>query len=516
MNDSKRLEALRDTGLLDSQPEESFDRLTRIAATLLRAPVALFSLVDDHRQFFKSQIGLAEPWASARETPLTHSFCQHVVTSEKPLIIGDAREHDLVRGNLAIPDLGVIAYAGMPIDDAAGNTLGSFCVIDTQPRAWTETEVRLLEDIAESVKTELQLRTDIRNRERIEAALRASEERYRDLVEAASDIIYRTDEYGRFIYVNPVAEKVMEFPSNILLGMHFTHLVSAEAKHETEAFYRTQFRERIETTYYEFPATTGSGRRIWLGQNVRLLLEGDRITGAQAVARNVTSRRELDLVKDELLSIVSHELRTPLTSLRGSLGLLASGRLSTEQTKRMIDIAVHDTDRLVRLINDFLDLERIKSGRATLNVIEIDLADIIESALRSVDGHATARRIDIEVTVRNATVRVDADRLVQVVVNLLSNAIKFSESDSYVTVHAHRTDDELSIEVTDRGRGIPRAELEAVFQPFHQVDASDSREKGGSGLGLPICKSIVEQHGGTIGLYSEPGKGTMCRVRIPQ
>src|SRR4051812_44125767 len=134
VRDPARLEALRRTGLLDSEPSPGFDRLTRLASRVLNAPVALVSLVDEDRQFFKSCLGVPEPWASARETPLTHSFCQHALTSREPLIVDDAREHEVLRHNLAIRDMGVIAYAGVRLVDADEQPLGTLCVIDSRPR----------------------------------------------------------------------------------------------------------------------------------------------------------------------------------------------------------------------------------------------------------------------------------------------------------------------------------------------------------------------------------------------
>ena len=167
-----RLAALHATALLDSPAEEAFDRLTRLATRLLHVPVALVSLVDADRQFFKSCIGLPEPWMSARETPLSHSFCQHAVQLGEPLLIEDAREHPLVRDNLAIPDLGVVAYAGIPLTTADGLVLGSFCVIDGIPRAWTPEQVATLRDLAGAAITEIELRSALRATEaaRAEAA----------------------------------------------------------------------------------------------------------------------------------------------------------------------------------------------------------------------------------------------------------------------------------------------------------------------------------------------------------
>jgi signal transduction histidine kinase len=154
--------ALRATALLDSPQEEAFDRLTRLASGVLGVPVALVSLVDEDRQFFKSCIGLPEPWNSRRGTPLSHSFCQHAVASAKPLVIEDAREHPLVRDNLAIRDLNVIAYAGFPLATSDGAVLGTFCAIDSTPRSWTDEEISFVREMATSAMTEIELRTSLR------------------------------------------------------------------------------------------------------------------------------------------------------------------------------------------------------------------------------------------------------------------------------------------------------------------------------------------------------------------
>ena len=150
LHNPHRLAALNATGLLDGPANDAFDRLTALAARILDAPVALVSLVDSDRQVFASCLGLPEPWVSHRETPLSHSFCQHTLTTGAPLVISDARDHPLVLDNLAIRDLQVIAYAGIPLVTGEGQVLGSFCVIDHQPRQWTEREIGILRDLAHS------------------------------------------------------------------------------------------------------------------------------------------------------------------------------------------------------------------------------------------------------------------------------------------------------------------------------------------------------------------------------
>jgi GAF domain-containing protein len=152
-----RLSALRRTGLLDRPASESFDRITRVTSSVLDVPVALVSLVDRDRQFFASCVGVSEPWISRRETPLSHSFCQHAVASREPLVISDAREHPVLRDNLAIRDLGVIAYAGAPVITDDGHALGTLCAIDHRPRHWTTGQVDILRDLAGTVESEIRL-----------------------------------------------------------------------------------------------------------------------------------------------------------------------------------------------------------------------------------------------------------------------------------------------------------------------------------------------------------------------
>ncbi|MEO0054366.1 MAG: hypothetical protein RLZZ50_313, partial [Verrucomicrobiota bacterium] len=184
LDDPRRLLSLEKLRLLDTEAEETFDRVSRLASHLLSAPIVLLSMVDDRRQFFKSAIGLSEPYATTRETPLSHSFCQHVVVSGAPLVVGDARVHPLVCDNPAIPELGVIAYLGSPVRSRDGQVLGSFCVIDGSPREWTPQQIALLNDLASIIMTELALREENMDHRETRAAL---EMRNREL-EAATAV----------------------------------------------------------------------------------------------------------------------------------------------------------------------------------------------------------------------------------------------------------------------------------------------------------------------------------------
>lgn len=171
LGDPARLQALRETGLVDSEVEASFDRAVRHASRVLGTKVSLLSLVTDEKQFFKAQVGLPEPTAGERETPLSHSFCQHVVRTGEPFVVEDAREHPLVRDNRAVPELGVIAYLGVPVVASTGHVLGSFCAIQDSPRAWTDEDKQVLEDVAAGVVSEINLRIALGRAHRIEAEL---------------------------------------------------------------------------------------------------------------------------------------------------------------------------------------------------------------------------------------------------------------------------------------------------------------------------------------------------------
>ncbi|MDB4948570.1 MAG: domain S-box [Gemmatimonadetes bacterium] len=779
-----RLTALRATGLLDTPAEEAFDRATRLAARLLRVPVALVTLVDGERAFLKSCLGLPEPWPTLRQLPLTHSFCPLVVQSRAMVCIADAHADPRAAGSPAVSEMGVRAYLGVSLCGPDGEVLGSVCVTDRAPREWTDEDRQALCDVAAALATEVALRMraaagqaaeaalgasearyrtlveqipaityvasadeggatlysspqtsqilgftpdewiadprlwlkrihpadrerveaewarahaagerfaceyrlltrdgrvlwfqdeavkvldeggaplwiqgvmfdvtqrrgaeaavrrseesiralhqitaargldfgakvrallemgcrrfglprgellreapgalhvvegvptgqgpaagerislpesrpagaylgtpvsvagepygvlrfhggEVRaepftesewdflrlmaqwvgsemERSRAEAALRESEGRYRELVEDSIDVIYRAGPDGRFSYVNRQAVRLLGRWADELVGTSYLSLVRPDWRERVREVYVRQWTERTPTTYLEFPMIAAGGREVWMGQNVTLVMQGGVPVGVQALARDVTERREMDRIRDEFVSMVSHELRTPLTALRASLGLLRAGHAGplTAQEERLFAMAVRNTDRLVRLIHDILDVEHLESGQATLERVPVPALRLVADAVETVRGLADDAGVRLEVAVADgAVVHADADRAVQTLVNLLGNAVKFSPAVSVVRVEAEPVPGQVLFRVRDEGRGIPADKLEQVFERFRQVDSSDTREKGGTGLGLAICRRIVEQHGGRIWAESEPGRGSVFSFTLPR
>jgi signal transduction histidine kinase len=215
--------------------------------------------------------------------------------------------------------------------------------------------------------------------------------------------------------------------------------------------------------------------------------------------------------------MVSHELRTPLTSIRGSLGLLAGGALGqlSPAATRMAGLALDSSDRLTRLIDDILDIERIESGVLTFNLAPHPARELIEGAVEHLQVLAAEVGVRVEIGPVAGEVKADADRVVQTLVNLVGNAIKFSPRGGLVTVSARRRGAFVEFRISDQGRGIPEEKLESIFGRFEQVDSSDAREKGGFGLGLAISRSMVERLGGRIWAENNPDRGATFRFTLP-
>jgi signal transduction histidine kinase/DNA-binding response OmpR family regulator len=242
---------------------------------------------------------------------------------------------------------------------------------------------------------------------------------------------------------------------------------------------------------------------------------------AEQQKTKLAMRSDLDSVKDEFISTVSHELRTPLTSIRGALGLLSAGLLGDVDPKaqNLLRIASSNTERLIRLINDILDLERMESGRAPLKLRRCSMYDLAREAVDTMTTMAEGVGIKLELTSNAPRDAIyfdaDSDRILQVLTNLLSNAIKFSPSGESVYVQIDSSPNSLLVKVVDHGRGIPTDKLDAVFDRFQQIESSDASKKGGTGLGLAICRSIIQQHGGAIWAQAnQNGPGTTLWVQL--
>ena len=237
------------------------------------------------------------------------------------------------------------------------------------------------------------------------------------------------------------------------------------------------------------------------------------------IVRDITARKEMERMKGEFVSTVSHELRTPLTSIRGSLGLIAGGAVGKVSKKalKMIDMAEKNTERVIKLVNDILDMEKLESGSMEFRFKAVDLTRLVKHGIEINRGYADQHNIEFVLgdSTEGLKVNGDSDRLIQVLANLLSNAAKFSPEGENVEIAVSRQNGVARVSVSDRGPGIPEDFRDNVFAKFTQADSSDTRKAGGTGLGLNISKTIVDKHGGTIGFDTEAGVGTTFYFELP-
>ncbi len=361
------------------------------------------------------------------------------------------------------------------------------------------------------------------------------------LVSSVADGIYGVDLEGRITFVNPSGAATLGYSAEQLRGRRAHDFFHAPREDGTpyplHSCYVTEAVRQLAVTSSEddvYVRADGSTLPVEITASP-VLGEDRQVTGGVVVFRDATARREVERMKNEFLSVVSHELRTPLTSIRGALELMSAGALGElpAPATGMVRRAQQSSERLTRMINDILDLERLESGAVAITLTGCRADALLRAAAREMTGLSQAAGVAVLVEDTDLTVRADFDRVVQALTNLVGNAVKFSDPGSQVVLsaapattsapaargsgrgHPAPVEGGVVLRVVDQGRGIPPEQLERVFDRFEQVDSSDVRQHAGSGLGLAICRGIVEAHGGRIWADSEVGAGTTMSFTLP-
>ena len=353
-------------------------------------------------------------------------------------------------------------------------------------------------------------------------SLQESEQRIRSVHDTVSDGIITIDEQGLIESINPAVEMIFGYTQQELLGKNVSILMP-----DPDRSKHGQYLERY--------MNTGEARVIGIGREVTGLRKdsstfpldlsiGEIRLGETrlftGVVRDITERKKVEQMKNEFIAVVSHELRTPLTSILGSLEILKTGVVGDlgEEAMMIVNISFQSSQRLVRLINEILDIEQLDSKKSDLVLEPFDLPDMVKVVIESSLGFGEKEGVSFAFRnyIEGVRVNGDRDKLMQVLTKLLSNAAKFSPPGSEVEVSILRKEGNIRVAVKDRGIGIPEDFHARIFQKFSQVDSTDTRGKGGTGLGLAICKTIMEKHNGSIGFDSKTGRGSTFYFDLPE
>ncbi|HEY9848236.1 MAG TPA: ATP-binding protein [Leptolyngbyaceae cyanobacterium] len=565
-NEVERLEALRRYNILDTPPEESFDRITALAARLFDVPIALISLVDEYRAWFKSCYGF-----DSREISRESTICSFAILSEEILVVPDTRNDPRFACQpFAISEPGIRFYAGAPLISADGFNLGTLCLVDNKPRHDLSVEQRAtLADLSAIVIDELELRLSARKVAQLDTALievtqgvsaATGEAFFYSLVQhlskalgvdyavigeiagkeqkistlalcAGGEIVENID----YLLLNTPCEQVinqrklccyphslqMQFPGNALLTqMQAQSYIATPLLDSTgcvlgvlgvlhrKPFDNLQLAESL-LTIFATRATAELERKRAEEERSRLLA-CEQAARAEAEAAN--------RMKDEFLAVLSHELRSPLNPILGWSRMLLSRKVDQVTTVRALETIERNAKLQADLIEDLLDVSRMIRGKLSLQVYPVNLIPIIKAAIETVQLAAEAKKIRLEAVLDPSVGLLlgDANRLQQIVWNLISNAIKFTAEGGNVKITLDSTDSHAQIRVSDTGKGISADFLPYVFERFRQADSTSTRSHGGLGLGLAIVRHLVELHGGSVAVESPgEGLGATFTVKLP-
>jgi PAS domain S-box-containing protein len=535
-NETQRLEALRALNLLDTPPEERFDRITRLAARVLAVPMAFVALVDENRVFFKSRYG-----SDLAEANRAGSFCGYTVLENKQLVVpdatGDARftAHPLVTEKPFVR-----CYIGSPIAATDGSLVGALCVMDHQPRIPSSEDLSILHDLSLIAQIEVnhgELASAYRIQQQTEEKLRSSEARFREVVDIPGKYVWETTLEGKILFTSGRVEEVLGYsPEEMSKRGFFEGLVAEDAVVATAKFYyAAQKAQRFSDL--EFRAKTKGGNVIWLtARGVPMYgPEGRKLIGYRGVCEDITERKQIqqelitakdaaenaNRAKSEFLANMSHEIRTPMNAIVGMTGLLLGTNLNSEQRDYSQTIR-QSADTLLTIISEILDFSKIEAGKLELESHAFDLALLIEEAIDCVGIQAGEKGVELfwQIATDLAPGYMgDVTRLRQILVNLLANAVRFTAKGD-VNINVTRAQNEggeafVLFSVWDTGIGIPADKIDRLFQSFSQVDASTTRKFGGTGLGLAISRKLTEMMGGNIWVESEENKGSGFHVAVP-
>ena len=497
--------------LLDTPAEARFDRITRMAQVVFDVPMAAISLIDNERQWFKSERGLG-----LAEVPRTDSFCVNTLTASGPFIIEDMHQdprfsrHPLVQG---APNIRFYAGVGLL---SAGQCVGSLCIMDSRPRAFSATASASLLDLGQWAEHEINQVSELHaNAIRMESRLRLSA-----VLENALDGIVTLTGSGIVESANPAALSLFGYGHHALLNQDVRMLIPERA--------RADFSLALQQLHTgELPRARsglqvaglhcdGSELALELSYNT---VEVDSKRVIIAIVRDVSAQQRVDRMKQDFVATVSHELRTPLTAIIGALGLIREAFASSldDTVRPLIDMAYQNSLRLGTLMQDIAELDQLDSGKTQLNPVRCELDGLLADLCQKQQPLAKAAGVELKLTLApGLLVQVDAERLQWILARLLDNAYRFSSAGMVVHLDVSAFGGRVCFSVRDHGPGIPEPLRQHLFKRFSKIRHDNIGRQTGAGLSLYLCKVLVERMAGQIGYTAATGGGSRFFVTLPQ
>ena len=568
-NEKERLLSLHKLGLLDTKPEERFDRITRTATETFNVPISTLTIVDEKREWFKSVCGLDQ-----KEGDRAISFCGHALLANEVFVIPDTAKDKRFSDNpMVIGKPYIRFYAGVPIMNADGERIGVFCIKDIKSRKFSKDNEEMLKNLAvwaeleinsrnlslalreeRKIRSELKVQTQESENAKIAARnvledldiekskVEMSRAKEKAILLSVGDGIIATDGKGNITLINKVAEKLLDIKSKKVIGKFFSEVLLLEDekgapilldKHPISIALAAGTTTGLSCYYVrkdktKFPAAI----------TVTPVMLENKIIGAVEIFRDITENKkaqeiliksihrkkeitrlkELDMAKTQFLSITSHELRTPMTPIKSQIEMLSDGFFGklTKKQKQSLEMISRNVENLDKLLADILDISRVQTGKLRFELSKVQIADCIKYSIENIKASADKKNISIAAKIEKLPeLTLDNGRIMQVLTNLINNAVKFTPAKGKITVEAEKQKNNVLVKVKDTGIGIAGKDMKKLFEPFFQAESSDRRKYGGTGLGLTICKNIIEQHGGKIWVKSRLGKGSIFYFSLP-
>lgn len=535
----ERLKSLLSYNVIDTFKEKEFDKLAQLASIICETPIALISLIDDKRQWFKARIGI-----EVDEMPKELTFCQYTIQQDGLWEVEDTTKNDLLKENPNVTvENGIRYYAGLPLQSSTGYNIGTLCVADIKPKVISEKEKIALQIISEQVMILLEAKKrndkliselqELVKEKGIESKkiIEKSSEEIKSFYNSISNLngIIEIDKKGKIIKVNSIITDILNTTSQKIENKNISNFFEITINKETVLNlveqkdvlleYSDEFgiKKWIQTNFIKIENINGKIEKI-------IMICQDftsRVLGQKELESAKLFSDNLNHQKDQFIATVSHEIRTPINAILGFTDVL----LEIEDKSKNLDYLTSIKTAglgLLNIVNDILDISKIEAGMLQIDEIPFKLNEVVNNSFTTLKLKASEKRLkflfSIDSDIENNLLG-DKNRLNQILINILGNAIKFTEKGKVeLRVSQQKIADNhsyIEFKIIDTGIGINKSKLESIFDRFSQAEVSTSRKFGGTGLGLSISKELIERQNGTINVESKENEGTIFTFMIP-